>query len=197
MLGPLLFSLILSQPAPTAAPPAHIQKYLDRCEAAKTAAIAAAEAQVKSLAADPDPTDEIRQKLDAARKELQRLKDSPAPRMRLPLPPQKDDVGTFEPADPRIRYNVDVLEVVDGDDAILRAWYLPPGETDPDEATFVDLWVHGIDTSRLKADAPANLPQVFHVTGNEVFDTTCGKRSVPRVEMVEAESYRKGTSLKQ
>jgi hypothetical protein len=197
MLGPLLLSLVLSQPAPTAAPPAHIQKYLERCEAAKSAAIEATEAEVKRLAADPDPTDEIRQILDAARKELQRLKDSPAPHVRLPLPPQKDDVGTFEPADPRIRYNVDVLEVVDGDDAILRAWYLPPGETDPDEATFVDLWVHGIDTSRLKADAPANLPQVFHVTGNEVFDTTCGKRSVPRVEMVEAESYRKGTSLKQ
>jgi hypothetical protein len=106
--------------------------------------------------------------------------------VRLPLPPQKDDVGTFEPADPRIRYNVDVLEVVDGDDAILRAWYLPPGETDPDEATFVDLWVHGIDTSDLKTGAPARLPQVFHVTGNEVFDTTCGKRSVPRVEVVNA-----------
>lgn len=191
MFAPLLLTLALSQPAPTAAPTAQIQKYLNRCEAAKTAAIAAAEAEVKSLAADPSPTDEISQKLDAARKELQRLKDSPAPHVRLPLPPQKDDVGTFEPADPRIRYNVDVLEVVDGDDAILRAWYLPPGEADPDEATFVDLWVHGIDTSDLKVGAQARLPQVFHVTGNEVFDTTCGKRSVPRVDVVEMEPYRK------
>jgi hypothetical protein len=105
--------------------------------------------------------------------------------VRLPLPPQRDDVGTFEPADPRIKYNVDVLEVVDGDDAIVRAWYLPPGETDPDEATFVDVWVHGIDTSELKAGAPAMLSQVFHVTGNAVFDTTCGRRSVPRVEVIE------------
>ena len=188
MLGPLLLSLALSQSAPTAAPPAHIQKYVERCAAAKTAAIAATEAEVKRLAANPNPTDEIRHKLDAARKALQRLQGSPAPSVRLPLPPQKDDVGTFEPADPRIKHNVDVLEVVDGDDAILRTWYLPPGETDPDEATFVDLWVHGIDTSDLKPGAPAKLPQVFHVTGNEVFDTTCGKRSVPRVAPIEVPS---------
>lgn len=183
----LLLTLCLFQPASQAAQPAHVQKYRERCEAAKSAAIEAKMAEVKSLAADPNPTDEIRQKLDAARKDRQRLKESPAPHVRLPLPPQKDDVGTFEPADPRIKYNVDVLEVVDGDDALVRAWYLPPGETDPDEATFVDVWVHGIDTSAVKAGAPATLPQVFHVTGNEVFDTTCGRRSVPRVERLEVE----------
>jgi hypothetical protein len=184
MLHALLLSLVVSQPAPPAERPAHIQKYLDRCKAAKTAAIEATEAEVKALAADPNPTDESKQKLQAAQAELQRRKESPASHVRLPLPPQKDDVGTFEPGDPRIKYNVDVLEVVDGDDAILRAWYLPPAESDPDEATFVDVWVHGIDTSELKAGAPAKLPQVFHVTGNEVFDTTCGRRSVPRVEVI-------------
>jgi hypothetical protein len=194
MLGPLLLTLVLYEPA---APPAHIQKYLDRCEAARNAAIEAKEAEVKSLAADPNPTDEIKRKLDTARRELQRLQESPAPHVRLPLPPQKDNVGTFEPADPRIRYNVDVLEVVDGNDAIVRAWYLPPGETEPDGATFVDLWVHGIDTSGIKAGAPVRLPQVFHVTGNEVFDTTCGKRSVPRVEVVSLDEYRQGTTSRQ
>ena len=103
MLHALLLTLALSPPAAHSAPPAHIQKYLARCEAAKTAAIAAVEAEIKSLAADPHPTDEVKQKLDAAGKELQRLKESPGPHVRLPLPPQKDDVGMFEPADPSIR----------------------------------------------------------------------------------------------
>ena len=72
-----------------------------------------------------------------------------------------------------------VLEIVDEDDAVVRAWYVPAGD---DEPTFVDLWIRGIDTSKLVKDSPARLPEVFEVTGNELFDTTCGKRSLPRLE---------------
>lgn len=67
------------------------------------------------------------------------------------------------------------------DDAMLRAWYVVSGE----DATFVDLWVHGIDTHGLVAGSPANLTQVFRVTGNKSFDTTCGGRSLPALEVVE------------
>ena len=91
------------------------------------------------------------------------------------------------PGDPRLMQALDVLEVIDDDDAIVRAWHLPAEAMDPNDATFTDLWLHGIDTSGLIAGTPANLPQVFQVTGSQVFDTTCGKRSLPLLEPVEPE----------
>jgi hypothetical protein len=67
------------------------------------------------------------------------------------------------------------------DNAIVRAWYAKAGE-DP---SFVDLWIHGIDTRELSAGSPAKLPQVFRVVGNKTFDTTCGGRSLPALEPAE------------
>jgi hypothetical protein len=111
----------------------------------------------------------------------------PADRTRLLLPPRQGDRGVLASSDPRLDRSVEVLRVIDGDDAIVRAWYFPPdaaaGDTlTADDATFVDLWLHGIDTSGLTANLPAALPQEFEVTGNQVFDTTCGKRSLPLLE---------------
>jgi hypothetical protein len=118
-----------------------------------------------------------------------------APLPPLPLPPRKGDKGVLPSPlsgeGPGARGSLQVLEVVGKQDAIIRAWYpaapTPGGaETAAAELTFVDLWVHGIDTGKLSAGSPAHLPQVFHVTGNKVFDTTCGKRSLPLLELVDA-----------
>jgi hypothetical protein len=121
----------------------------------------------------------------------------------LPLPPQKDDVGVFQPAnekDARQGRSVDVLEIVGDDDAIVRAWYAPtppvsgkPTLADADP-TFVDLWIHGVETSGFTAGEPVKLPQVFHVSGNRLFDTTCGKRSLPLLEPIDVDRYRKKTA---
>jgi hypothetical protein len=54
----------------------------------------------------------------------------------------------------------------------------------------VDLWIHGIDTSRMVPHAPVALLQVFHVTGNKLFDTTCGKRSLPLLEPIDIAIYK-------
>jgi hypothetical protein len=113
----------------------------------------------------------------------------------LPVPPSKDDVGVFVQAGRKVNKTVDVLEVVDGDEAIVRAWYFPPGvaksDSTEDDVTFVDLWIEGIDTSRLAANMPAEFKQVFHVTGSKLFDTTCGKRSLPLLVPIDIEPYRK------
>ena len=85
-----------------------------------------------------------------------------------------------------MRGSVTVLEVVDRNNAIIRAWHSPDDQATAD-VTFVDLWIYGIDTSKLVAGSPAKLNQVFHVTGNKLFDTTCGKRSLPLLEPVESE----------
>lgn len=106
----------------------------------------------------------------------------------LPLPPSRGDVGILDDAaiDARSGRSVIVLDVVDEDDAIVRAWYLPAapaGAAAPErEPTFVDLWIHGIDTSTLAEKSPARLRHLFQVTGNQLFDTTCGKRSLPLLE---------------
>jgi hypothetical protein len=90
----------------------------------------------------------------------------------------------FVAAGPKLSKSVDVLEVVDDDEAIVRAWYFPPGvdaaSASEDDATFVDLWLQGIDASRLTAQMPADFKQVFHVTGSKLFDTTCGRGSARR-----------------
>src|SRR5262245_34464387 len=82
----------------------------------------------------------------------------------LRLPPATGDVGLLGA--------VDVLEVVDEDEAIVRAWYKAG-----DEETFLDLWIRGIKTSGLADVKGARLPQVWQVMGNQLIDTTCGKRS--------------------
>jgi hypothetical protein len=108
-----------------------------------------------------------------------------SPGARLRLPPQKGDVGTFEPArvgDARTGRSLDVLEVVDADDVVVRAWYADPTGT-IDGPSFVDLWIHGIDTSALAAGKPANFSQSFRMTGSQSFGTTCGGRSLPLLEV--------------
>ena len=99
----------------------------------------------------------------------------------LRLPPEKGDVGNLA-VDASVGRSVEVLEVVDEDDAIMRAWYAAGDGKTATDVTFVDLWVHGINTKGLTAGMPASLPQVFEVTGNQLIDTTCGKRSFPLLQ---------------
>jgi predicted GH43/DUF377 family glycosyl hydrolase len=107
----------------------------------------------------------------------------PAPlAARLRLPPLKDDRGVLGSTDARLPRVLDTLEVIDAENVVVRAWYRPEGTANADDATFVDLWVRGIDTAGLVAGLPAHLTQVFQVTGTKLFDTTCGRRSVPLLE---------------
>lgn len=129
---------------------------------------------------------------EPVRKYLARCAEAKAADIALPLPPQKDDLGVFPPAkdgDARRGKSVDVLEIVDVDEAIVRAWYLPDAATG-DDPTFVDLWLQKIDTSRLTAGRSAQFPHVFHVIGSKLFDTTCGKRSLPLLEPIDLKPYR-------
>jgi hypothetical protein len=118
---------------------------------------------------------------------------SPPP---LPLPPKKGDRGTLLPSPlpgEGLRTSVVVLEVVGKQDVIVRAWHpaatMPAADRTAADLTFVDLWVHGIETGNLSAGAPVHLPQVFHVTGNKVFDTTCGRRSLSLLEPVDSGTH--------
>lgn len=127
-------------------------------------------------------------------KYLARCQAAQAADVALPLPPQKDDLGIFPPAqagDARRGRSLDVLEIVDEDEAIVRAWYLPDSAIG-EEPTFVDLWVQKIDTGDLNAGMAARIPQVFRVIGNKLFDTTCGKRSLPLLEPIDLKPYRSG-----
>jgi predicted GH43/DUF377 family glycosyl hydrolase len=99
----------------------------------------------------------------------------------LRLPPEKGDVGMLA-ADAGLGRLVDVLEIIDEDDAIVRAWYRAAGDNAGDEATFADLWIHGIDTKGLNAGMSVALQQNFQATGSQLIDTTCGKRSFPLLE---------------
>ena len=96
------------------------------------------------------------------------------------------------PANTRdVELGLEVLEIIDGENAIVCAWYLPTAlpareRTESDESTFVDLWLGGIDTSELKPGLPAKFDQKFRVTGNKSFSTTCGSRSLPLLEPVVA-----------
>lgn len=174
--------LMLSFLAPATDAPPEAQKYLQRCEAAKTVDIAAKEALLKSLAGE---------KLKLASAEVAKLKAAPARLLHLPLPPRKGELGTFAAAEELSGgKSVVVLEVVNKENAIVRAWYLPPDSKVPGEPTFVDVWIQGIDTRALSAGSPAVLTPVFQVTGNKLIDTTCGKRSFPLLEPVEIEKYR-------
>ena len=129
---------------------------------------------------------------------LQRCEDAHVPRLPLAMPPAKDGVGVFLPAvpnDARQGRSVDVLEVVGPRDAIVRAWYVPAAPPDANEvdseATFIDLWVQGVDTQKWVAGSPVKLDQVFHVSGNKSFGTACGGRSVPLLEVVDLERFGK------
>ena len=97
----------------------------------------------------------------------------------LRLPPQKDDVGTLA-ADASLGRSVDVLEVIDENNAIIRAWYRDPAAGS--EATFLDMWLRGIDTKSFAAGNEIKLSQTLQVTGNQSIDTTCGRRSFWLVE---------------
>ena len=149
----LLFGALLAIAADD--PPAHVSKYLARCEAAKVGSIG------------------------------------------MPLPPAKDDIGTLDVDAIAVRAGrgVLVLEVVGDDEAIVRIWYqqadAPQGRPpEADDLTFVDLWLEGIDTRGLVENEAAKLAQVFHVAGNKLFDTTCGKRSLPLLRPIDVERYR-------
>jgi hypothetical protein len=95
----------------------------------------------------------------------------------LRLPPEKGDTGVLPNSAPGLGDNVDVLEVPAPGEAIVRAWYEQGGDL-----TFVDLWLHGIDTSALAAGAPGEFKQAFQMAGYKLFDTTCGKRSLPLLQ---------------
>jgi hypothetical protein len=194
MLTSLLLSAVVVAATATAdAPPEAIQKYLADCAAAKAVAIEAQQAKIGVLKQSSQP-----QLLKEAEHKLKQLQESPAELLPLTVPPAKGAIGVFTPAtigDGRGGRSVDVLEVVDEDDAILRVWYAPPPssvdkDTPPEDPTFVDLWVHGVDTSGMKANQPARLTPVFQMTGTKNFDTTCGGRSMILLEPVDIEKYR-------
>jgi predicted GH43/DUF377 family glycosyl hydrolase len=91
-----------------------------------------------------------------------------APRV-LRLPPRKGDTGVLSVP------KVDVLEVIDDDEAIVRAWYA----TGATELTFVDVWVQRQGAGEWKPGDNVALPQALRCEGSKSFDTTCGGRSVP------------------
>jgi predicted GH43/DUF377 family glycosyl hydrolase len=102
----------------------------------------------------------------------------------LPLPPKKGDRGRLV-TDAAHGRSLTALEVIDGNTAILRAWFLRPAEGSdrqpPNDVSFVDLWITGISTAGMQPESPVKLSETFDVTGDELIDTTCGKRSFPRL----------------
>jgi hypothetical protein len=105
----------------------------------------------------------------------------------LRLPPEKDDKGVLT-TDASLGRSLDLLETIDDDDAIVRAYYLPAavaGAAAPSETSFVDLWIRGVETAKLREQSPLKLSQTFQVMGNQLIDTTCGKRSFPLLEVVD------------
>jgi hypothetical protein len=127
------------------------------------------------------------------KKYLKRCEESKVAAVRIPLPPARGDVGvlvTEAAGGGAARQTVDVLEVIDGDEAIVRAWFLPAGAAADDEATFVDVWVQGVETAGLVVGPNAKLPQVFHVTGNKLIATTCGSRSFALLEPIDISRWR-------
>jgi hypothetical protein len=91
----------------------------------------------------------------------------------LRLPFESGDVGVLV-ADVGAGRLVELLEVVDGTNAIVRASYRDPATGD---VTFTDVWLRGVDTKQFTAGQALKLTQTFHVAGNQLIDTTCGKRS--------------------
>jgi len=91
----------------------------------------------------------------------------------LRLPPERGNMGLLV-TDVGSGRSVEVLEVVDEMNAIVRAWYR---DESSGEVTFTDVWLRGIDSKALAAGQAVKLVQTFQVAGNELIDTTCGKRS--------------------
>lgn len=114
----------------------------------------------------------------------------------LALPPKKGDIGKLRSQAASARRQgpeVDVLEVIDPQNAIVRAWYTLDADAAADQTgdkrvTFVDVWVHGVDTHDWPAGGSVHLDQTFRATGNHTFSTDCGGRSVPRLEAVDPNS---------
>jgi len=184
--------------------PQRVRSYLQRCEAACEAQVHALDQEIDKLAArfdrtQGDESDAARQQLAEARDRFKRLQQEPAPLVPIPLPVKREEVGCLPAAsyaDPSREHAVDVLEVVDSDDVIVRAWYaVPAGDeaaaigSDADR-TFVDLWIRGVDTTGMAAGSPATLKQVFWVSGDQAFDTDCGKRILPKLEPLDVERFR-------
>ncbi len=200
----LIATTALMQPPAAAAPfavkvPQRVQAYLQRCEAARAAELKSLTERIDAQAARNDASDEAKQRLATLRKWIEVLRVEPAPLLPIPLPTKRDEVGALPAAsyaDPAREQTVDVLEVVDNDDLIVRAWYAVPaggGATaiEPDaERTFVDLWIRGVDTAGMMAGRPATLEQVFWVSGDQAFDTDCGKRILPKLEPLDVERFR-------
>lgn len=179
--------------------PERVRVYLERCEAAHLARLQSLEKEIDHLAAQQNPSESTRRRLGCAREHLQLSKHDPAPLLPLALPTKRDEVGCLPAAsyaDPAREHAVDVLEVVDRDDVIVRAWYaVPAGDgaaaLEPGaERTFVDFWIRGVDTTGMTAGSPATLEQVFWVSGEQAFDTDCGKRILPKLEPLEVERFR-------
>jgi hypothetical protein len=106
----------------------------------------------------------------------------------LPLPPKRGERGRLI-TDANLGRSVTVLEVIDGDNALIRCWYEPTGDSKPNgsavDATFVDVWIQGIKTEGFVPDAKVVLRQTFEVKGDQLIDTTCGKRSFPLLTAVD------------
>jgi hypothetical protein len=205
----VIATAVLLQPpnagqAPAVKVPQRVQAYLDRCEAARAAELKSLTERIDAHVAQNDASDEAKQRLATLRKWIELLRVEPAPLLPIPLPTKRDEVGCLPAAsyaDPSREHSVDVLEVVDGDDVIVRAWYtVPDGDRAQDAAaaanqtkaqrTFVDLWIRGVDTNGMMAGDPATLGQVFWVSGDQAFDTDCGKRILPKLEPLEVERFR-------
>jgi hypothetical protein len=90
----------------------------------------------------------------------------------LRLPPEKGAIGVLA-ADASIGRMMEVLEIIDDANVIVRAWYREASG----ESTFTDVWLRGVDTRAFAIGKPPTLTQTFQVAGNELIDTTCGKRS--------------------
>ena len=199
--------------------PERVHTYLARCEAVREAQVRTLEQEIDKLAArfdraQGDESEATQRQLAEARERLEQLQQEPAPLVPIPLPTKREEVGCLPAAsyaDPSREHAVDVLEVVDGDDVIVRAWYAVPagdgatasapnanattatenGATKSDaERTFVDLWIRGVDTTGMRAGSPATLEQVFWVSGDQPFDTDCGKRILPKLEPLDVERFR-------
>jgi len=114
----------------------------------------------------------------------------------LVLPPRKGEVGMLQSLAASPQHQgpaVDVLEVIDPQNAIVRAWYELDGDVSTDQTgdnrvTFVDVWVHGVDTHDWPAGGSVLLDQTFRAAGNHTFPTDCGGRSVPRLEAIDRNS---------
>jgi hypothetical protein len=104
-----------------------------------------------------------------------------APYGLLRLPPENGSTGLLA-ADANLGRSIEVLEVVDEDDAVIRAYYREAGES-----TFIDLWIHGVPTRGWTEDKSLHIVQPLRVNGYQTIDTTCGSRRFSLLEPVEAE----------